>query len=158
MSTLPCLYPSRKSIRLGQSVYLANGLYFITLCTRDKRCLFGFIENDCLHPTLLGLQVQQQIDRMQNTYPGMTIEQSVVMPNHVHLLIARENGTGEKIPTLGRFLSHLKERVSKQCGESIWQRGYYDHIVRTPADLARIREYIANNPRKWELDCEYSRE
>lgn len=151
-------YPTRKPIRLDQSVYHGNGMYFITICTRDKQCLFGFIDRDHLHPTPLGHQVQQQIDRLQHSHPGMTIEQSVVMPNHVHLLVARENRTAGPIPTLARFIGQLKERVSKQCGESIWQRGYYDHIVRTEADLTRIREYITNNPRKWELDCEYSRE
>ena len=155
MTTTPFLHPSRKTIRLKQSIYDENGLYFITICIRNRQCLLGFIENDILHPTEMGNVVIEEIHALENSRPGMTISQFVVMPNHVHLLIARERTARGKIPALERFIGMLKANVSKRCGESVWQRGYYDHIVRTENDLEKIREYIQNNPRKWELDQEY---
>ena len=155
MSTPTFPYPSRKNIHLKQSVYEENGLYFITICTRDKQCLLGFIEDDFLHPTETGNIVTEEIHALENSRPGLTIPQFVVMPNHIHLLVARERTARGKIPTLERFIGMLKANVTKRCGASIWQRGYYDHIVRTENDLVQIREYIRNNPRKWELDQEY---
>ena len=148
-------YPQRKNIRLQSAAYEQNGIAFVTLCSARKALIFGFIKNGFLHPTPVGNSVLEAIENMKDSRPGITITDAVLMPNHLHILIQRERTARGKIITLGRFVGLLKETVSRQWGKGIWQRGYYDHLIRTPRDLAEVREYMASNPRKWTLDREY---
>ncbi len=149
------LYPQRKSIHLKSAIYDQNGSYFITICTKGKEKLFGTIEDDILKPTKLGLVVSSIITQMREQYHGLSIPYFVVMPNHVHFLIQRERSARGKIISLANFIRKFKASCSMQWGNPIWQRGYYDHVIRTEQDRLQIIEYIQNNPRKWELDQEY---
>jgi len=92
---------------------------------------------------------------MDITYPGIRIQQFVIMPNHIHFLIYRQQINTNPQISLHEFINQLKGQASKKCGISLWQRGYYDHIIRTEDDMRMVMEYIQNNPRKWTLDREY---
>ena len=150
MSFTHTLHPSRKNIRLSPMVYQLSGLTFLTVCTLDREPLFGCIEQGALHPTEIGNQVAAHLDWFANRYTGMEILQWVVMPNHIHLLVLRNQDRATI--SLAGFINQFKGCTTRVCGRKIWQRGYYDHLVRTPGDGVRIMEYIGNNPRKWELD------
>jgi len=154
MSVTVLLHPKRRWIRLRPEVYSQNGLVFLTLCSDGKRPIFGCIENDLLHPTPVGIMVSRQLELFQHRYEGLSIEQSVLMPNHLHMLLAR---TSDGI-ALGQFVNLFKGWSTRACGQPIWQKGYYDHLVRNVQDEMRIREYMVNNPRKWEWDKEYYKE
>ena len=149
-------HPSRKNIRLDPSIYRQSHFLFLTLCTHNKSHLFGFIENGILHPTEIGNIARSQIERFSWRYPHIHIHASVLMPNHMHLLVEWTAHTRVVSPSPGQFVNLLKGAVSHACGKSIWQRGYYDHVIRDEADGLRILEYMENNPRKWELDKEYT--
>ena len=154
MSAPVLLHPKRRWTRLRPDVYTQNGRVFLTLCAKGKQPIFGYIENDLLHPTPIGIMVSRQLDAFQHRYEGLSIEQSVLMPNHLHMLLARSSDG----IALGQFVNLFKGWSTRACGCPIWQRGYYDHLVRNEQDEMRIREYMMNNPRKWELDKEYYRE
>ena len=154
MSGSVLLHPKRRWTRLRPEVYNQNGLVFLTLCSDGKRPIFGCIENDLLHPTPVGIMVSRQLELFHHRYEGLSIEQSVLMPNHLHMLLAR---TSDGI-ALGQFVNLFKGWSTRACGQPIWQKGYYDHLVRNVQDEMRIREYMVNNPRKWEWDKEYYKE
>ena len=99
-------------------------------------------------------------------YPHVRIEKYVVMPNHIHLLIAIQQGPSGALrtppPTSARasqvipmFISTLKRLTNKTAGHALWQRGYYDHIIRDQLDYDTIWRYIDDNPAKWHLDQFY---
>ncbi len=150
--------PNRKNIRLHPFAYENTGLYFITLCTQNRKCLFGSIGDDKLIPSSIGTTVISIIDEYRHHYPGIEIQQYVVMPNHIHFLIFRNPGNESHAISLSRFISHMKSFITLQCGKSFWQRGFYDHVVRTEQDKLEIMEYIQNNPRKWAMDKEFIEE
>ena len=162
--------PRRKVTHLRTYDYSQLGCYFVTICTRDKRCLFGDIVADAMRLNAVGLLVEACWRAIENHYPNVFLDQHVVMPNHVHGIIRlceiersrhasplQDKGA---VP-LGSVVGSFKSAVSKQLrllpgmtGASMWQRNYYDHVIRSEASLQTIREYIVNNPKQWALDRE----
>ena len=154
--------PKRKPLRLANYDYSQAGYYFITICTavRHQNVLstitpaVGAITNRPpvqLTLTAWGEFVEQAIGEIPARYPGVLVDSYVIMPDHVHLLLAIQNtGTdGRQIaaPTpVSRIVQQFKRAVSRAAGCSIWQKSYYDHIIRQFSDLEETRRYIANNP------------
>lgn len=97
-------------------------------------------------------------------YKTITVEQYVVMPNHVHLLlrIHHAEGNGRTLcaptdaPSVPRVIKMLKETVTRAIGHSIWQKGCHDHVVRNEADCLRVWDCIRTNPAKWREDRYYT--
>ena len=154
-------FPKRRQNRLVPFDYSAPSAYFITVCTRNRRNLFwtnvGAIidrpENVPL--TDLGHLVRESIEEIPKHYPAVTIDNYVIMPNHIHLLLqicTDEDGRSMIAPTISTVVRQMKGSVSKQAGESVWQKGFHDHIVRGNADYQDIWRYIEGNPGKWAED------
>ena len=151
--------PERKNPRLRGWDYGAGGTYFVTFCTSAHRPVLSSIRrgDPCGRPPLvltpLGECVAEAI-----ALTGVRVEHQVIMPNHVHLLLTLERAATE----LGRLVGTVKSRsVHLAAGRGLeagrlWQRGYYDHIVRSENDFLRIWTYIDNNPLRWELDRYYT--
>ena len=157
--------PTRKQNRLTQYDYRTPNAYFITICTNNRRNLFwkdvGAIidrpENVPL--TSLGMVAQQSIRDISSHYPAITVDHAVIMPNHIHLLLqihADANGRSMIAPTISTVVRLMKGTVSKQAGFAVWQKGFYDHVIRNDNDYRDIWNYIEGNPAKWEEDCFYS--
>jgi len=156
--------PKRKRIRLKEYDYSQPGAYFVTVCARDRACVFGEIDNDTVLLTAAGKAVEEALIALPERFRALGIDSYAVMPNHVHaiLFITEENtGAASSAPTLGRIMRAFKSlsahsvRSSGGCSKSgLWQRSYYEHVVRTEADLNGIRQYILDNPLQWELDEE----
>ena len=117
-------------------------------------------------PSPHGKIVIAQIEAMENFYPGLQIEKFVLMPNHIHLIVAvTQSPTGASRtppPTTVRanqsipaFVSTLKRMTNRAADTQLWQRGYYDHIIRDQLDYDTIWRYIDDNPAKWHLDRFY---
>lgn len=88
-------------------------------------------------------------------YPDVQIDNYVVMPNHVHILLSIEgniDGRPMVAPTISRVMKQMKRYVSKQIGHSVWQKSFIDHIIRNENDYLEHYNYIDNNPLKWEED------
>ena len=102
-------------------------------------------------PTKYGTVVEKYI----KSIPG--IDKYIIMPNHIHLIIKNENGTASSFaemlsPTVSQKIKSFKILVTKTIGKPIFQRSFYDHVIRDEKDYLRIWEYIENNPGKWTED------
>ena len=164
----------RKSTRLQTYNYSTPGVYFITICVRNHSCLFGSVGDGEMRSNQFGKILEQQWKTNITSFPGIKSDEWVVMPNHFHGLIhiledseqcvARTNTNDHAVnprrkmlipQVVGKFKmqsSKLINQALDRKGKTLWMRGYWDRIVRNEAELHRIREYIVNNPLKWELD------
>ena len=166
---------NRRSIRLKKYDYSVSGAYFVTICTKDKKCLFGEVVNGETILSKEGQIVREEWLETANVRPYVSLDQSVVMPNHFHgvLWIERDGGgTARCAPTVQQFgkavskslpaiIRGFKSAVTNRInvlrnapGAPVWQRNFYEHVIRDDESLNRIREYIINNPQRWNLDRE----
>ncbi len=142
--------PQRKPNRLSDYDYSQNGAYFITLCTKDRKKVLSQIVGDDAHivPKPYGRIAEKYIRNVPE------IEKYSIMPDHIHMLIRLDNGSmWASTPTnkIASIVRSIKTLTTKEIGEPIFQRSYYDHVVRNQQDYDEIWQYIENNPRKWVL-------
>ena len=159
--------PQRKSLRLPEYDYGSPGAYFVTICTKDRRCLLSSVRrgDPCGRPLLslspYGSIVEQCIKRTEALY-AVKLDPYAIMPNHVHFIctIDQARATARVAPTLGRIVGALKSLAANRCRTAgldgtLWQRGYYEHVIRSEKDYLEIRTYIDQNPAKWAEDPYY---
>ena len=152
---------TRKHIRLKEYDYSQNGYYFITICTAEKRKILCDISvgANCVRPKItiseIGKLVEENIGILNDTYETVKVDKYVIMPNHIHLIVVIQGGRTQFAPTVSRIIKQFKGKVTKQVGFCIWQKSFYDHIIRDEKDYLRILEYIENNPGKWTEDKYY---
>jgi len=173
----------RRSIRLRGYDYSRAGVYFVTLGTHNRECLFGQIVDGGMVLNDAGRIVSEEWSNTPILRPDLELDEFVVMPNHFHgiiIITGRDTahradtipkGTAHRAPTerfgkpvpgsvptiIRSFKSAVTRRVNEMRGTSglkLWQRNYYEHIIRNETELNHIREYIINNPLKWDLDRE----
>ena len=152
-------YSERKPNRLCEYDYSQNGAYFITICTQDrKKILSSIIGGDAHDAPIVTLTKVGEIARKYilsgNRIPGVTVDKFVIMPDHIHMIVfIGEKGTsGVPAPVnavVPHFVSAFKRLCHREIGEPIFQRSYYDHVIRNQMDYDEILPYIENNPRKW---------
>ena len=156
--------PKRKPNRLPDFDYSTPGGYFITVCTKDRKCiLWDTVGASIARPqtpqlSYWGTIVDKAIRDIGIHYPAVSVDHFVVMPNHIHLLLQIKtdpDGRAMPAPTISRVVQQLKGIVTKQIGHSVWQKLYHDHVIRNEADYRKIWEYIDNNPARWKEDCFY---
>ncbi len=164
--------PKRKSTRLKNFDYNAIGGYFITLCTEDRRQILSHIVGvdvlgDPKNTELLpyGIVADKYIKQMSEFYENIIVEQYVVMPNHIHILLfvcddgsPRTSTPTKQTSAVSHFVSTFKRFCNKEYGRNIWQRGFYDHIIRGREDYEEITKYIYENPIRWYYDELYTKE
>ena len=166
----------RRSIRLKEYDYSRAGAYFVTISARNRQCLFGKIEDGKVQLSAAGEIVQSEWLRSESVRRNVVLDEFVIMPNHVHGIIMLTDKTGfvgatrRVAPTrpcgpvpgsigaiIGQFKSAATKRINqlrKTRGARVWQRNYYEHVLRNENELDRVREYMTNNPLRWELDQE----
>jgi len=143
----------RKPNRLENFDYSQNGAYFITICAKDRKPILSAVGANCVRPTKIGTVIENEINRISSIYDSVSIDKYVIMPNHIHLLIRLDNnGRTQFAPTISRIIKQFKGSVTKQLGESIWQKSFYDHIIRDEYDYLAKWKYIDDNPAKWAED------
>lgn len=160
----------RRSIRLKGYDYSQAGAYFITLCTQDRACLFGKVVNGEMRLNDAGRMVLAEWNRLPERFPHLVLDAFVVMPNHVHGILvitdpaptvgATVGATLVVAPTVGNIIGAFKSRVTVEYIRGVktsgwppfrgrlWQRNYYEHIIRNERALNAIRQYIMENPRR----------
>ena len=154
-------YHCRKTLRLPTYDYSENGAYFLTICTQDKRCLFWNGPEAILNAG--GRMVGIWIEKLPEKYPGVWVDSYAIMPNHVHILLHFQNTQAKlqavmdwfKTMTTNAYIRMVKEGNVPSFDKRVWQRSYYEHVVRNDVDLSEIQTYIQNNPLKWQLDRFY---
>ena len=142
-------FPIRKKLRLEYYDYSKQGLYFITICIKNRRKILGKINNNQIELSKEGIVVQNYIEYIVKKYRNIKIDEYIVMPNHIHMIISMDN---ENYANLSRIIKQYKGSVTKQIGHSIWQKSYYEHIIRNEKEYYNIREYIQNNIINWKHD------
>ncbi len=169
----------RQSIRLENYDYSSNGAYFVTICTAQRLHLFGEIIDATMQLNDFGAIAHNCWLELPNHFPQIVLDEFVVMPNHVHGIVfiqSEQNvvpvGARHALPlpsqatfgklqkgSLGAMVGSFKSAVTKRineargaAGETLWQRNYFDRIIRSEQRLIAARAYIVNNPVNWALD------
>jgi len=133
--------PHRKEIRLKNYDYSLEGYYFITMCTRNKECILSTIksyndENYKSVLTKLGQMVDAYINRIEEIYLNITIDEYVIMPNHIHMiLIIDKKGSN----TISKIIQQFKGIITKELKYSIWQKLFHEHIIRNEKEYLLIK-------------------
>jgi len=180
----PSTIQNRKSIRLPGYDYSRPGAYFVSICTKDRRCLFGDIANQKMVLNDAGTMVDKWYGEFENKFQDIRCTEHIIMPNHCHTLITNTGKTpvgadlcvcpngrrvgrtsGEhtgsplhriiqwfKTMTTNEYIRGVKQQGWEPFHDKLWQRNYYEHIVRNEKEFSRIREYIRNNPTNWNTD------
>jgi len=157
--------PQRKNIRLQNYDYSQTGYYFVTICTKDRINIFGNIvvadDPVCHKSTMetneIGEIVKNCWNKIDDIYDNAKTDAFCIMPNHVHGIIVVGQG-GQSRPPLPKIIQGFKSVTTRMCFKYdikiLWQRNYYDHIIRNEHEYQSICEYIENNPLKW-IEDEY---
>ena len=152
MEQLDDRFRSRVNPRLRRYDYTQPGYYFVTICTHEKKCFFGM-------PGRLnrrGRCAEEGLRGIGTHFPGVSVDQYVVMPNHIHAIIVLPGGGAELSVIIGQFKSAVTRMVREfDPGRVLWQTSFHDHVIRHQADYQRIWSYIAANPMRWMDDCFY---
>ena len=149
--------PQRRSVRLSGYDYGQAGWYFVTIMTQGREPLFGHISPEArLVPTPLGEVVGQCWHELAARYDHLHADCWVLMPNHVHLILGLLPAAAlAPAKSLGQLVGAFKATCTRRgrlwhpATASLWQRNYYEHIIRTPLDLDNHRQYVRHNPRRW---------
>ncbi len=152
----------RKSPRLQVFDYNTTGAYFITICTKNKEHILSEIVGtgvlDCpqIQLTKYGEIADKYINQLNDFYKNLSVENYVIMPNHIHILLfLRSNGQSRTpVPTkantpFSQFISTFKRFCNKKYGQNIWQARSYDHVIRNCEDFEKHQKYIHENPIRW---------
>ncbi len=173
----------RRSIRLRGYDYSQCGAYFITICVQHRKCLFGKIVNGEMILNEYGKIVELCLNAISTHYQNVILDEYIIMPNHIHIIIivgagsslpytqiniGRENpaeintGRENPAPTIGNIVGYFKYMATKQINDvikngvqKIFQRNYYEHIIRNENEYNNIAQYIIDNPKNWSVDKNY---
>jgi putative transposase len=177
----------RRSIRLKGHDYAQPGAYFVTICTRERECLFGHVVNGEMRLNDAGEIARRCWEDIPDHFPHAVSDAVVIMPNHVHGVIVihgrgeasvplhvskertgsdasplRQRPNGTQPGSLSAIVQNLKSISTRRMnaargmlGTPVWQRNYYEHVVRNDEELEAIRQYILNNPANWVTDENY---
>lgn len=172
---------SRRSIRLIGYDYSQSGLYFITICIQNRSHLLGKIENQEMIFNDAGLMVKKWYYKLEDKFKNVKCHEMIIMPNHFHCIIeitvganlrvcphtndGNENKQSPKTaPILGSIVQWFKTMTTNEYirgvkrqgwtgfNKRLWQRNYWEHIVRNEKEYQRIGQYIIDNPKKWNND------
>lgn len=167
----------RRSIRLPGHDYASTGAYFVTIVTKERECLFGDVVHGEARLNSFGDVIARESARSAEIRKEISLDSFVVMPNHMHAIVhIRSVGAHDRAPlrtprpgdlplrrprSLGALIAGFKSSATKTInlmrdapGVPIWQRNYYERVIRNADDLARICQYIKDNPANWQADPE----
>lgn len=165
--------PERTHARLKCYDYATPGVYFITICALDRKCVFSKIVTDeneqvANDYTEFGKIAERNLLALEQRFINLRIDKYVIMPNHIHVLFVLTDCTSEAAgasprPTISDIVCVFKSLTTKECRKisptaKLFQTSFYDHIVRTEVDYADVVRYIENNPLAWQLDELYEKQ
>jgi len=160
-------FEKRKQLRLKNFDYSSNGAYFVTVCTCERRRILSDIVVGAIHEspavklTNFGKIAEITLCALSDKYKNVTILNYVIMPDHVHFIVVLHDAERairesplQKRSELSKIVGFFKATVSKNINKTyskttLWQRGYYEHIIRSENDMSEICNYIKTNPQKW---------
>ena len=167
-----------KSIRLPDWDYSSDGAYYVTMCTQNREYFFGNVINDETRLSDIGEIIKKYWQDIPTHFKNIKLDEFVVMPDHVHGILIINNDHKQPVEAIHelplqktqqtrklrrqmlipKIIGKFKMQTTKlfheikNTSEKLWQRDYFEHIIRNENELNRIREYIINNPSKWEIN------
>jgi REP element-mobilizing transposase RayT len=172
----------RRSLRLRGYDYPQAGVYFVTVCTQGRVCLFGEVVDGEMRMNEAGVMVKKVWEEIPRFYRGVALDEFVVMPNHVHGIIVLVGAGPRACPgqkphegqpqgvaptmmladvvhrfktmTTRRYAAGVERGQWPAFERRVWQRGYYEHVIRDEPSLDAVRAYVADNPSRWAYDRE----
>ena len=165
--------PQRKHPRLDNYDYSSAGAYFVTICTQNRRCVLSRIVGRGLAPaeasgmeyTSFGKIAEQQLLSLEERYAYLSVDQYVIMPNHIHvvLILESEAAGASPRPTITDIVCAYKSLTTRECKKKgfdgkLFQTSFYEHIIRGREDYEEIVKYIYENPIRWYYDELYNEE
>ena len=151
--------PQRKRLRMEGYDYSSAGCYFVTIVTNDRQCLFGDVTDGTMLLNDAGKTIDQATRDIEGYDDNITVPFYVVMPNHVHIMIMQtgNNAIPEiirryKSVTSCRYIEGVKTRGWQRFDGNLWQKSYFDHIIRNQRAHDYIAKYIIDNPQRWNKD------
>jgi REP element-mobilizing transposase RayT len=157
----------RRSIRLQGYDYSTPNAYFVTIVTQHREHLFGEIIDGQMHLNDAGQMIARWWQELERKFPAVQTDAWIMMPNHLHGIIRIHHtdppGDGVSLATVvqwfktmttNEYLRHVKQEGWTPFPRRLWQRNYYEHIIRNPEELEAIRHYIITNPQRWAEDPE----
>lgn len=166
----------RKTLRLPGYDYGQNGCYFVTICTQSRKRRFALPISvgaaPCGRPDAASAMAEKWLLKIESKFPGVFVDKYVIMPNHIHFILHLEmcGEGGHMGPPLPKIVDWYKTMTTNEYirmvrkGDvppfegKLWQRSFYDHVIRGDEDYLRVWEYIASNPAKWREDEYYAGE
>ena len=146
-------FTDRKHPRLKKYDYSSENYYFVTICTHEKKCIFGFpkeLNNN-------GKIAQMGIENIPEHYEGVKVQKFVIMPNHVHMIVQLPPNMFNLSMVIGQYKAFVTKYIrEREPNMIVWQRSFHDHVIRNQQSFEKIWQYIDGNPGKWEEDCFYS--
>lgn len=159
----------RRSIRLPGYDYTQEGFYFVTICTYRRGMFLGEMGCETMKINALGKMVYKLWMEIPKHFPVCRMDKFQIMPNHLHGILVIGDGVGagsprpllgrgNRAPTLGQMMAYFKYQTTKEAHrmgyveEKLWQRNYYEHIIRNEKEYWAVRQYIQDNPKNWEKD------
>lgn len=161
-------YKNKKQYRHKNYDYSQNGFYFVTICAKNREMFFSDVENGKIKLSEVGLIADKFWREIPERFLIVKIDEYIIMPNHIHGIIAINDcrNAPRRVPTgiqpliknsLSSIINHFKGNVQKFCNKNnleyfSWQSRFHDRIIRNEEELNKIRQYIIDNPLKWESD------
>jgi putative transposase len=125
----------------------------VTVCTRNRASVLASVQGEGTKLSPLGEIVRRCWLEIPGHYPTVSLDTFIVMPNHIHGIVWLGVGAGHA-PPLHRVVGSFKSAASRACGRPLWQRSFYDRVIRNDDELRGLREYVGENPLRWALDLE----
>lgn len=157
-------FSTRKPLRLKNYDYSQPNYYYVTICTKEMHCYFWKpTEKQCrgahcaseikkYQLNNIGKIADKAIKLIPEKYEAVYVDKYIIMPNHIHMIIViktDENGRAMRAPTLSTVINQLKGYITKQINIKIWQKGFYEEIIRNENGYQKTWEYIDTNPQRW---------
>lgn len=147
----------RRSIRLKDYDYTTPGAYFITICTYRREHILWENREGHILLSQFGLIARNCWLEMSVRYPNLRLDEFCIMPDHIHGIIqlTGDDPKNRLSEIMRRFKSDSARRINvarHTTGIPVWQRNYYEHIIRNEKEWAQVREYISLNPQNWKDD------
>jgi len=139
---------TRKRNRLPDYNYATPGYYFLTVCTQNRQPLFWKSMDSPAQVTLspVGQLVDEEIKNLSRIYPSVWVDHYCIMPDHLHMILELTMRNSVSISRLGQ---RFKGSLTKKMDCSVWQKSYFDHVIRNEAEYRARWQYVDENPRKY---------
>ena len=145
----------RKHPRMAYYDYTTPNYYFVTICAKNKKCIFGTLHQNNMYGDI----AQKGLLEIPKHFDKVYIDKYIVMPNHIHAIIVLENGAKALPTVIGQYKAYVSREIHRiDPTKEVWQSSFHDHVIRNQSAYERIWNYIDGNREKWQEDCYFAEE